>query len=99
MTIEIIVDGDVEGERLATLLESLDAANAAVVVKMTDADIDEAAAVATLAKAVRRTAARVGDLVIVDCPQTLAHTLYRVGALGSGVIRLVDPKEEIGTAG
>ena len=99
MTATITVDGDLEGSRLDALVASLNAAEAPVVIEMADADITNAAACATLAKVIRETAARVGDVVLVECPQALAHTLYRVGALGSGAIRLIDPKEEMGTAG
>ncbi len=103
MPATVTTQGDLAGARLQTVLDALAGMtkdDRPVTLDLSDAEIEDGAACATLTRALRQTAQALGgELIIVGCPQVLAHTLYRVGALGAGSIRLVEPRDEIGTAG
>jgi hypothetical protein len=59
-------------------------------------DLDEGVAVAEAVNAVRALAGLWGPLRLHEAPQMLAHTLYKVGALGPHLV-LVDPRSDEGT--
>ena len=68
-------------------------------IDLSEADIEDAIVVSSLIEALRTTAERLGHLEVFGAPQVLAHGLYRVGALGpSAKLRLIEPREEIGTS-
>ncbi len=99
----ITLKGEIEHDIAALFVEQLAALSqedTPLTIDMSQADIDEAKIVAELVKRIRETAARIGSLTLLEPPQVLAHGLYRVGALGArSNIRLIEPREEIGTAG
>ena len=95
-------DGDLDAESAAAVVSAIDDVNSsdsALVLNMRDVEVLEGRACAALVDAIRRAVRRLGDVVVVEGPQVLNHTLYRVGALESGCIRLVEPRDEIGGAG
>ncbi|OBS09523.1 hypothetical protein Thpro_021851 [Acidihalobacter prosperus] len=57
-------------------------------------DLLDAGAVIGMLEAVRSLVSGGADVTLVHAPQTLAHTLYRVGALGQPGLFLVEPREE-----
>lgn len=59
-------------------------------------DLDEGIAVAEAVNAVRGLAALWGPVRLLEAPQMLAHTLYKVGALGPA-LQLIDPRSDEGT--
>ncbi len=59
-----------------------------------EADVEEAQAVARLAKGLRRIA-QIKPLQIDYAPGLLAHNLYRLGALQQGKLTLFEPKDEL----
>ena len=64
--------------------------------RLADLDTEDGVAVAELINLVRALAARVERLTLDSAPQMLAHTLYKVGMLEDGRIRLVAPRTEEG---
>jgi anti-anti-sigma regulatory factor len=96
------LEGTIDDAALDALREALarePAAETALLVDMGEADVESAAVVARLADLLRREARRLGAIELLSAPQTLAHTLYRIGALESGALVLVDPREELGSSG
>ena len=61
-------------------------------------EIDDGAALAELISALRAVA-RAGPVELWAAPQMLAHTLYKVGELDRGEIRLVEPRSDEGRLG
>ena len=70
-----------------------------VVVDLADLDLEDAADVVALAEGLRSASARSSRVEILEAPQVLAHTLYRIGALQNQSLVLTDPRNELGTAG
>lgn len=64
---------------------------------LSELEVDDGVAVAELINLVRALAARVTLLTLHDAPQMLAHTLYKVGMLEEGHIRLSQPRQEEGS--
>lgn len=94
------LEGEIDPQVLALFLEQLASApSGELEVDLEEADVSAAAVVARLADALRREARRIGRVRVIRAPQVLAHTLYRVGALGRGTLELVEPRDEIGSAG
>ena len=62
-------------------------------IDLTDVDTDEPHEVLALVNQLRAQAEH-GPIGVVGCPQMVAHTLYKVGALTSGRIVLVRPRVE-----
>jgi ABC-type transporter Mla MlaB component len=80
-------------------LSILDTDEETIRIDLLDADIEDAVVVSTLIEVLRSTAERLGQLEVFGAPQSLAHGLYRVGALGPNAkLRLIEPREEIGTS-
>lgn len=63
---------------------------------LADLDLEDGVAVAHLVTALRALRSRSGRLVLVQAPQMLAHTLYKVGALHDPGLVLVDPRQDEG---
>lgn len=105
MSTTLTFTGDLDRALVAEIAEQIDRVPAEagpLTIELGDTEMNDGAACARLATAIRQAAQRVGDVVVVEAPQVLAHTLYRVGALGdgrSGAVQLVEPREELGTAG
>lgn len=102
-TLTLSADGDLLGDRLSALLETLEhlpPETRRLELDLAEADLDDDPnAVATLAAALRRSARRLERLRLHRPPQVLAHTLYRVGALTDGRLEILDPRSEIGLSG
>ncbi len=95
-------EGDLEGSAAKKALAQIDgvpAGSGPLVLEMTDAEVEDAQACAALSASIREAAIRIGDVVVLGAPQVLAHTLYRLGALSSGAIQLIEPRDEIGHPG
>lgn len=60
-------------------------------------DIESGLATAAWHDVVRRLRERHGHVVLVEAPQMLAHSLYKVGDLQDGRIRLIGPRTDDGT--
>ena len=60
---------------------------------LADREPADSAEVAALVEEIRSLAAT-GPIHIHNCPQMVAHTLYKVGDLRDGRIVLVDPRQE-----
>ena len=59
-----------------------------------DLDLDDGIAVVEAVNAVRELLAHHGVLTLHHAPQMLAHTLYKIGLLESGQLRLISPRVE-----
>lgn len=98
----ICVSGLIDRDIAALLTEQLSALQpdeSITKIDFTEADIEDAVVVTTLIKLLRETANRLTRLEVIGAPQTIAHGLYRVGALGPAAkLKLIDPREEIGTS-
>lgn len=80
-------------------LEALTPADAPVTVDLSEAELLNATATATLVRAIRDVASRLSSIHVIEPPQVLAHGLYRVGALGgSSTIHLISPRQELGSS-
>jgi anti-anti-sigma regulatory factor len=90
------VDRDIAAlftEQLASLARE----DAPVSIDLEEADIEDAALAATLVDHLRQAAHRIGALILVRPPQVIAHSLYRIGALGPRAeIQVIEPREELG---
>lgn len=60
-------------------------------------DIDTGVATAAWHAAIRRIRDDRGRVILVDAPQMLAHSLYKVGDLTDGRIHLESPRTDEGT--
>lgn len=85
----------------ATAASWRDAALAAATVPidtldLADLELEDGVAVVEAVNLVTALRDRAGALRLLEPPQMLAHTLYKVGALTAG-ITLVDPRSEDGT--
>lgn len=96
------IEGEIEPDVAALFAEQLAQMtkdDAPLTLDLSEADVEDARSCAALVDAIRAAAARLGGLQLVEPPQVLAHTLYRVGALrAGGVIHVVSPREELGTS-
>ncbi len=98
LTLKGVVDRDIAAlfvEQLATLSRE----DAPATIDLEEAELEDAAMVATLVDHLRQAAHRIGTIILLRPPQVLAHSLYRIGALGPrAFIQVVEPREEIGTS-
>ncbi|MEO1336006.1 MAG: STAS domain-containing protein [Myxococcota bacterium] len=100
MTNRLTFEGDLDHQAVQTIVETIGAIDRGPLsVDLTEVDITDGRACAALADALRKAAGRIGDVAVIQAPQALAHTLYRVGALGSGTLQLIEPRDELGHAG
>lgn len=90
--------GELSGEEGADLGSALLAlpVDAEVRLLLVDLDLEDGVAVAHLVTALRALRARSARLVLVQAPQMLAHTLYKVGALADPGLVLVEPRQDEG---
>jgi ABC-type transporter Mla MlaB component len=96
----LVLKGQIERDVAALFIEQLAGLgreDAPLTIDMEDADVEDSSVATMLVDYIRETAHRVGAVQIVRPPQIIAHSLYRVGALG-GAIQLVEPRQEIGTS-
>lgn len=93
-----VVHGEAVGAEGLALAEALGALPTAgeVVLDLADLDLEDGVAVAHLVTGLRALRARCDRLVLVDAPQMLAHTLYKVGALSDPGLALVTPRQDEG---
>ena len=100
--IPLRVEGLLDQDIAALFIEQLSALpqdGSVTRIDLSEADIADAIVVTNLIEALRTTAERLDQLEVFGAPQVLAHGLYRVGALGPAAkLRLIDPREEIGTS-
>jgi hypothetical protein len=61
---------------------------------LSELEVDDGPALATLVTRLRALAQEHGALELHACPQLLAHTLYKTGELRHGRIRLVSVRDE-----
>jgi anti-anti-sigma regulatory factor len=98
----LTLKGQIERDVAALFIEQLagmDREDAPLVLDMGDADIEDSRVATMLVEYIRQTAQRVGHVQILRAPQILAHSLYRVGALGSqSTIELIEPRVELGAS-
>ena len=102
MPTNLTLQGDLAGPKAQAAVQAIDAIpenNGPLVLDLSEAEITEGTACAALTDAIRRAAHRLGEVIIQQAPQVLAHTLYRIGALSPGTIQLIDPREELGHPG
>jgi anti-anti-sigma regulatory factor len=64
------------------------------VIDLRDVETEDGPGLARLVTSLRRRAEQGPPLVLVQCPQMLAHTLYKAGVLGAGRIRIESVREE-----
>ena len=96
--VEGLLDRDIAA-LLIEQLSTLSGEDSVPRVDLSEADIEDAIVMSSLIDALRTTAERLGQLEVFGAPQILAHGLYRVGALGpTAKLRLIEPREEIGTS-
>lgn len=57
-------------------------------------ETDDGPALARLVSRLRSLAEREGSVVLVNCPQMLAHTLFKSGVLGAGRIHVASWRQE-----
>lgn len=74
----------------AELLAAVRTAGAAPVIDLFELELDDAAAVVAAVDAVRS----LGAVTLRQAPHWLAHSLYRINALGDEAIVLEAPREE-----
>ena len=93
-------EGDLKGSSLDAAVAAIDAVGAVDVlsVELGEVEVTDGRACAALAQALRQAAGRIGEVIIIEPPQALAHTLYRLGSLRSGTLQLIEPREELGTS-
>lgn len=75
------------------LLSSAHAAKPPLIVDLFELELDDAAAVVAAVEALR-TLAALGPVTVRHAPHWLAHSLYRINALGQNAITLEAPREE-----
>lgn len=84
----LAVDGAVSGDEIEALVAALDGAARAIEgplrLDLAELELLDGVAVARAVTGLRALLARHGRLELVEPPQSLAHTLYRVGALEDG---------------
>ncbi|MEM7151758.1 MAG: hypothetical protein AAF799_02905 [Myxococcota bacterium] len=64
------------------------------VLELAELDIDDGPSLARLVTRIRELMREHGQVHIHDCPQLLAHTLYKAGELRHGALTLVSVREE-----
>jgi len=64
------------------------------VLELDDLEVDDGPALAELVTHLRALVREHGAVELRDCPQLLAHTLYKTGELRHGRIRLASVREE-----
>ncbi len=94
--------GDVDAAAAGRVLKALETEmvrEGGVELMMEEAELTDAVSVARMVDAVRLLVARHGNVRLIRSPQTLAHSLYRVGMLREGApLELIEPREEEGSA-
>lgn len=94
------LEGDLDVQAVYEAQEYLDLQSqdeTPLVLDLSEADLDDGAATAALADMIRTLDRKWGGVTLIEPPQVLAHTLYRIGALASPTLRLIQPREELGT--
>ncbi len=93
--------GDLDAEGAARVLEAMEAQ--VLTTDLTSLDLEDlelldGAAVALMVDLTRLLLSASGRVQVLKSPQSLAHTLYRVGMLeGDSRLELIEPREEEGT--
>lgn len=98
ITVEGLIDPDIAA-LLIEQLSSFSIDDEIIRLDLSAADIEDPVVTSQLLKAFRDAAQNLQGLEIHGAPQVLAHGLYRIGALGRNAkLRLINPREEIGTS-
>ena len=88
---KIVVEGEVDRDSGTAFCEALgEALSAGLSVDMRDLDIDDGVAMAGTVSVIRRHL----PIRILHAPQMLAHTLYKIGMLDTGLVELVLPRTD-----
>ncbi len=99
----LVLAGDVDGAAAARVLEAADreaSACALLHLDLGELELPDGVAVARMVDLVRLLLARAKRVRVLRAPQSLAHTLYRVGMLkGDARLELIEPRQEEGVAG
>ncbi|MCE2453750.1 MAG: STAS domain-containing protein [Nitrospinae bacterium] len=93
--------GDLDAEGAARVLEAMEAqvlSTELTSLDLEDLELLDGAAVARMVDFVRHLLSVSRRVEVIKSPQSLAHTLYRVGMLeGDSRLELIEPREEEGT--
>ena len=68
--------------------------NEPTIVDLDDVDADDAATVGRIVDELRAAAAKGQRVIVRNCPQMVAHTLYKAGILSRGELELESYREE-----
>jgi ABC-type transporter Mla MlaB component len=97
----LVIFGDFDGEIAARVAEHVRSMplppGDTLTVEMGELDLDDGVSVAELVNAIRTLIGRGRHLVLIEAPQMLAHTLYKVSMLDTQPITLVRPREDEGS--
>jgi len=96
----MIIEGDLDHQQataLAAAFAMRTDQGAELRVEMDTLELEDGVSVAEMINGLRALLSRWEQLTLVEAPQMLAHTLYKVGMLRSGRIVLIDPREDQGT--
>jgi hypothetical protein len=96
LTVDGTASNETPAELLTVILSALDGHRGPVELHLYGLDLDTGPATVTWHQVTRLLRDRQGSVVLVDAPQMLAHSLYKVGDLSDGRIRLVDPRSDEG---
>ncbi len=95
------LSGDLDSEGAARVLEAMEGESLcadATSLDLEELELVDGAAVARMVDLIRLLLSVSKRVEVLKSPQSLAHTLYRVGMLeGDARLELVDPRQEEGT--
>lgn len=96
----VVVDGSSDTDTTEILLSALQQVipreTTPLVLELYGLDVDSGGATVAWHTVVRHLRDRHGHVVLVEAPQMLAHSLYKVGDLADGRIALVAPRSDEG---
>ena len=96
------VEGLIDQDIAALLIEQLSAYtpdDGVLRIDLSEADLEDPVVTTQMVEALRTTANRLQGMEVYGAPQVLAHSLYRIGALGkTAKLRLIEPRQEIGSS-
>lgn len=95
----VAVDGDADDTTAHAVVAGVEAVHRGGPLRLLlyGLDLDTGGATVAWHQAVRTLRDRHGRVVLVDAPQMLAHSLYKVGDLADGRVELVTPRRDEGT--
>ncbi|MEL6344238.1 MAG: STAS domain-containing protein [Myxococcota bacterium] len=96
----LVIHGDLDGPAataLAAQLRQLAGSGPTLRIDLGELELDDGVAVAEMVNGLRALQRRWPALVLVEAPQMLAHTLYKVGMLDGERYQLIRPRDDEGT--